>query len=236
MDIGILCSHCKQTFEMPRWVIIQMYKAIMSYSPLPKEELDLFKQLKDLKVIFDVGARDDTEYLELWPESEHHLFEPNPEFFEKLQEKVKGNVFANNFGLGEKEENKGYYSPLQGFLGSGNVPDNVTPDLVLPIQTLVKYVTDKGIETIDFLKIDTEGHDRKVILGAKGMWDKIRFIQYEHWGDPDNFNIRDLLASKFEMYNVGYRNVLCMNFKLVSERERNELRTYILDNKLKDLA
>jgi len=33
----------------------------MSYSPLPKEELDLFKQLKDLEVIFDVGARDDTE-------------------------------------------------------------------------------------------------------------------------------------------------------------------------------
>src|SRR3990167_3107314 len=100
-DIGILCSHCKRTFEMPRWVIIDMYKAIMSYSPIPKEEIELAKQLKDIKVVFDVGARTDIDYLELWPEAEFHLFEPNPESFKELEEKVKDkpNVFANNFGL-----------------------------------------------------------------------------------------------------------------------------------------
>ncbi len=32
----------------------------MSYARLPEKEIDLFKQLPDLKVIIDVGSRDDT--------------------------------------------------------------------------------------------------------------------------------------------------------------------------------
>ena len=53
IDIGYLCPNCKQVFEMPREEVIKMNKAIMSYSPIPTEELDLVKQLKDIKVIFD---------------------------------------------------------------------------------------------------------------------------------------------------------------------------------------
>ena len=68
-------------------------------TPIPKEELELFKQLTELKVIFDVGAREDTDYLDIWPDSEHHLFEPNPQFYP---------VFKNFDGLWDFSTSHGH--------------------------------------------------------------------------------------------------------------------------------
>ena len=212
----------------------------MTQTPIPKEELELFKQLKDLQVIFDVGARTDTDYLEIWPNSKHHLFEPNPEFFKELEEKVKDkpNVFANNFGLGDKNETRGYYHPLQSFLGNGNAPDNAKAEFstMLPIITLGKYVTENKIKQIDFLKIDTEGHDLYVLIGAYNWRNTIKYIQYEHWGEHNNKMIKGLLHDEFDIEDVGYRNMLCMNRNLVSEGERTRLKDYIKENKLCELV
>ena len=210
----------------------------MTQTPIPKEEIDLFKQLKDLKVIFDVGAREDVDYLEVWPDSEHHLFEPNPKFYPVLQVKTDGktNVFVNAFGLGDKEETRGYYEPLQAFIGSGGASEDATPHMLLPIKTFGWYVKEKGIKQVDFLKIDTEGHDIKVLLGAHDWFDTIHFIQYEHWGLVNNKMTIGLLQDHFEMHNVGYRNMFCMNKKLVSEEEKVRLRAYIEDNKLAELV
>src|SRR3990167_11074472 len=220
MEINhVVCPFCNNTVN----VIFPNNIKTMNQSLIPKEELDLFKQLKDLKVIFDVGARTDTDYLELWPEAEHHLFEPNPEFFQELEAKVKDkpNVFANNFGLGDKEEDRGYYSPLQAFVGSGGVNESGKVDWKLPIKTLGWYFKEKGLEKIDFLKIDTEGYDLNVLIGAYNWRDRIKFIQYEHWGEHNNKMIKGLLHDEFDIENVGYRNMFCMNRNLVSEEERN---------------
>lgn len=77
----------------------------MSYATLPSDEIEVFKKLPNLKVIFDVGSRDDLEYLEIYPNAEYHLFEPNPIFFHNLEENLKQRkferVYLNNFGLGD---------------------------------------------------------------------------------------------------------------------------------------
>ena len=210
----------------------------MSYSPIPKEELDLARQLQDIEVVFDVGARDDTDYLEIWPNAEFHLFEPNPLFYSILQAKIEGipNVFVNAFGLGDKEETKGYYNPLQAFVGSGSAPEDALTNLKFPIQTLGKYITDRKIESIDFLKIDTEGYDLKVLIGGYNWLSMIKFIQYEHWGEHNNKMTIGLIQDHFEVHNVGYRNMFCMNKNLVSEEEKARLRAYIVDNKLAELV
>ena len=235
MEINhVVCPFCNNTVN----VIFPNNIKTMDQSLIPKEELDLFKQLKDLKVIFDVGARTDIDYVELWPEAEHHLFEPNPEFFKELEIKVKDklNVFANNFGLGDTIGTKGYCSPLQAFLGSGGASEEAKADLFLPITTLARYLTDKNVDRVDYLKIDTEGHDLKVILGGYYWRNKIKYIQYEHWGEPNNKMIKGLLHDEFDIEDVGYRNMFCMNRNLVSEEERNRLKSYIRDNKLGELV
>ena len=77
----------------------------MEHTLIPTEELEVFKALKNIKVVFDVGARVDIDYLNIFPKATHHLFEPNPEFFKELKEKVgdRKNVYLNYYGLGDKE-------------------------------------------------------------------------------------------------------------------------------------
>ena len=206
---------------------------------IPKEELELFKQLKDLKVIFDVGARTDTDYLGLWPESQHHLFEPNPEFAKELREKVKDkpNVFVNEFGLGDKKTEEGYQTGLQSFIDSLAINNpNVTKDLILSIKSLDDYIRERELGRIDFLKIDTEGYELKILLGAMNWYHVIKYIQYEHWGKSNNLMIRGLLSEHFDAFDVGYRNVFCINRNLVDSTERQRLATYIVDNKLEELV
>ena len=211
----------------------------MTHTPIPKEEIELFRQLKDLKVIFDVGARTDVDYLEIWPESQHYLFEPNPEFFKELQEKIEGktNVHALNYGLGDRNGEMGYQNGLQSFVDSWitNNP-KAEGNVVLTTKTLDTYIHENDIEQIDFLKIDTEGYEIKVLLGATGWFHIIKFIQYEHWGKYNNLMIKGLLSEDFDTYDVGYRNMFCMNKNLVSEEERNGLSTYITEHKLAELV
>jgi FkbM family methyltransferase len=179
----------------------------MSYDQIPKEELDLFASLKDIKVVFDVGSRDDVDYVTLKPDIELHAFEPNPEFFVLLEKELKDrpDTYLNNFGLGDRDKKVVYNTNSQGFVdGEGNfLPSGAE----LPIKTLDGYVAEKGVQHIDFLKIDTEGYDFNVLLGGLKTIPKCRYIQYEHWSDIRRFHI--LLGRDFKMEYIGNRNVFC---------------------------
>jgi FkbM family methyltransferase len=179
----------------------------MEHTKIPVEELEVFKSLKDIKVVFDVGARADVDYLELKPKAKYHLFEPNPLFFAQLKERVgeRYNVQLNNFGLGDVVGMFPYSNTLQAF-SCGEAPVGETQQ-VLEIKTLDSYIIDHKIKRIDFLKIDTEGYDFKVLLGGSKAIAMARYIQYEHWDNKQQFH--DLLENDFYMEYIGYRNVLC---------------------------
>ena len=178
------------------------------HTPLPPEELDILKKLAaPFKVIIDVGARDDIDYFDIFPEAEFHLFEVNPEWFKQLEEKVgnRKNVYLNNYGLGDVEGTFSYNHSSQS-LDGGEAWSGET-DLKLPVKTLDWYIKEKGITQIDFLKIDTEGYDYKVLRGGEEALKMTRYLQYEHWNDLEQFH--DLLEKDFNMEYVGFRNVLC---------------------------
>lgn len=179
----------------------------MEHTKIPVEEIEVFKSLKDLKVIFDVGARADVDYLELNPNAEYHLFEPNPEFFAQLKEKVgdRKNVHLNNFGLGNEAGIFGYSNLYQAF-EKGETPIDGTQQ-TLEVRTLDSYIDEHKIKRIDFLKIDTEGYDYKVLLGGSKAIKLTHYIQYEHWDNLEQFH--ELLGNEFDMEYIGYRNVLC---------------------------
>jgi FkbM family methyltransferase len=182
----------------------------MEHTVIPQEELEVFKSLKNIRVVFDVGARADIEYLKIKPNIELHSFEPAPPFFKELTENAakttgKGKVFLNNFGLGDKKGVIDYDINRQAFW-EGECPVN-TKHVQLPVETLDWYVKEYKIKRIDFLKIDTEGYDYKVLLGGKNAIKLCRYIQYEHWDDKEQFH--KLLEKDFDMQYIGYRNVLC---------------------------
>ena len=64
---------------------------------------------------------------------------------------------------------------------------------IIPLQSFLKK---KKINRIDFLKIDTEGHEYKVILGLKKYISKVNLIMFEH--HYDNMIIKN--------YNFGKIN------------------------------
>lgn len=178
----------------------------INHTKIPQDELERFKNLPDIKVVFDVGARADTEYLDINPDIELHAFEPNPDFFKQLKEKVGDRkAHLNNFALGDVSGVAVYNEARQGFTG-GEEGTIITGEL-LPIRTLDGYMAEHGIEHIDFLKIDTEGYDFRVLLGGLKTIPKCRYIQYEHWNDQRRFHI--LLGQQFKMEYIGGRNVLC---------------------------
>jgi FkbM family methyltransferase len=201
---------------------------------IPRPELDLFNRLKNIKIVFDVGARIDVEYLELKPNIKLHIFEPNTEFFAELKRIVgnRENVFLNNYGLGDRECEVGYNNGHQAFIDGSSPTGEVNS--ILPIKTLNWYVKENKIKKIDFLKIDTEGYDYKVLIGASEIISNCKYIQYEHWNDKDCFH--RLLENRFDMEYIGYRNVFCMNRRLVDEKIREELKYYIKENKFAKLA
>lgn len=180
----------------------------MSFSQIPKSELEIFNSLSGVGVVIDVGARDDVDYIKMKPNIELHAFEPHPSFYKELK-KMIGNrpkTYLNNYGLGDVEGDFPYDSMRQMYVGSEEMGD-IHPTTTLPIKRLDDYVKEKGIRRIDFLKIDTEGYDYKVLLGARDTIKMCRYIQYEHWNERLKYH--DLLESDFYMTYIGHRNVLC---------------------------
>ncbi len=205
-----------------------------NHTLIPIEELVLFKKLPSLKVILDVGARADTDYLDMKPRAEHHLFEPNHLFFEELKTNVgKRKAYLNNFGLSNKAGSFFYNQGVQTIEGSEAYPGN--GDMLVKVKTLNGYIKQHDIKQIDFLKIDTEGNDYKVLLGGKKALPITRFIQYEHWNDKEEFH-KLLEPLGFHLEYVGYRNVLCINKNLVSGLVKDRLITFIRDNNMGALA
>lgn len=203
----------------------------MEHTLIPREELEVFRALPNISVVFDVGARADTDYWELKSGAIVHAFEPNPAFFMQLEDRVEEMGFAdrailNCCGLGDEQGEFFYNDAVQGFDG-GEAWTGETPKKY-PIQTLDWYVKENRIRQIDFLKIDVEGYDYKVLLGGKRMLPKCRFVQYEHWDNTEQYY--KLLEKDFEMEYIGYRNVLCMNRKLTTRFERQELKALIYKN------
>lgn len=173
------------------------------------EELKIFKELKDIQVVFDVGVRDSIDYVKIRPDAEYHFFEPNPFFYKKIRQKgfipFRTIVHLNNYGLGDIEKLVEYDYTLESFKDSLAKPTMC--DAPLQIRTLDGYTEAYGIKQIDFIKIDTEGYDLKVLQGGTKAIEMARYIQFETWDNLPEFEA--LLGDRFTFKDIGNRNVFC---------------------------
>lgn len=145
---------------------------------LMKFEEDYFEKIKDnCNVIFDVGVGDFSVFFN--KESyEVHYFEPFSTAFNKLKDFTISNkkFYLNNFGLGDKNEVLPYYE--EGSLYNRNLTNNIKDEC--QVKTGLEYCIEKNITKIDFLKIDVEGFETKVLLGFGDFLKNVRYIQFEY--------------------------------------------------------
>lgn len=180
------------------------------------EMLVLKNFLRSNDVVFDVGANvgDWTKtVLGINKNLSIYSFEPCKETFESLKKNsFPDNITLNNIGLGSKEEKKEFFvagndSTVNSVFEGNICGDNAHKEIV-DIDTVDGYCLKKGLKEIDFLKIDVEGFDYEVLLGAKTMFSnkKIGICQIEYGGTYINAGVllKDVF-SFFQNNTSGYK-------------------------------
>ena len=176
-------------------------------------EEQFFINIKDkINVIFDVGCRQDSEFINF--NGEVHYFDPINNFIEDLknQKNINKKSYFNNFGLGNENNEIYYYPRYQSFYDrtkSCGISDDLNKKLLI-IKKGKDYVINKNIETIDFLKIDTEGYELNVLRGFDNFLENIKIIQFEYGGTFLDNNTKLIDVIKYlqnkNFYKFAYLN------------------------------
>jgi FkbM family methyltransferase len=170
-----------------------------------------------IKTVFDVGANvGDWSAIAagLFPEAKIYAFEILPNIFAQLEDKLKitHNVKAYNVGLSDKEE-----ETLVNYVEANSALSTCLDDFseefhgLTPKREHCQTITGdifcerNSIQQIDFLKIDVEGFEGKVLKGFEGLLKKgaVKAIQFEYGyaSLSSNFFLKDFYKL-FNHYNM----------------------------------
>lgn len=144
-----------------------------------------------------------------------HAFEACSNTFDTLEHHLKQNNFEkrvhiNNFALSSSKGKQRFYSAGENAGTNGLYPMheiNLEEQTVTDVETetIDGYCTQNSISHIDYLKVDTEGHDLEVLYGGKGLFmaGAIDIAQFEYnhrW-----INSRHYLRDAFDYFEpMGY--------------------------------
>lgn len=178
-------------------------------------------------VIFDIGSHQGkiaTLMNHIYKNAKIYCFEPN-KFMNKNLKKIGKNIRICNYAIGDKVankkitinkidltntlsqiNNKSLYLKIKNFI----INKSKKKDEYKKIKMVsLKYFCKKNkIKHIDFLKIDVEGYEYKVLLGAKEIINKVKYIMIEV---QKNDMYKGYSAKKIENYLRKH------NFKLIKK-------------------
>lgn len=189
-------------------------------------------------MIFDVGAfhGDWTmAVLTRAPSATVHAFEPTPSSLATLSANLTGLAAVHGVALGNKPGHAKIYAPQESpdwtslyrrnLTQFGTSPDELG---VVPVQTLDDFCEAEGIDNIDLLKIDTEGHELSVLEGGQRLLSAgtISAIQFEFGGASIDARVflRDIIDRLGPQYKVS--RLLRDGLDRVHLDERAEIFTY----------
>lgn len=186
----------------------------MEISKDEKYYISLLKNIDTPLTIFDVGCNKGfyTEYLLNTIGKNHnlYLFDPSERFYNIVSEKFKtfDNIHIKNVGISDlNEQDINFYELISdndnvegmSSLNNRNVFSRYDYS-VNKINTinLDTFITEQNIDNIDFIKIDTEGQELKILNGLKDSFDKkiINLMQIEY-GDcaiENGYDLNDILS------------------------------------------
>lgn len=156
------------------------------------------------KCVFDIGANTG-EWSQLFakmnPSCFIHAFEIVPSTFEDLLRSTKdlGNVIPINLGLSDKEESISISLGNDSSMATGCKIEGMkshneyySEEIKCQVKKASDYMIEKNLQYIDFVKIDVEGMDLKVIKGFEDLLRNVRALQFEY--GIFNISSHDLLA------------------------------------------
>ena len=215
------------------------------------------KLIKVDPLIIDVGSKNGESvkrFSKIFKNFQCHCFEPSPSF-KNLYASYKNhkNIFLSNFGLSNKEEVKDFYILHQIGMSTLNKIDIKSKSLInkatyrgvkpeefikekikVKLFQLDKYIKKNKITKASILKIDVEGHESEVIIGAidsikKNVFDfieleinlsnfykkKINFLNIERFLIPNGYKFYGIdRAGNLNIYPNFTVNVLYISKRL----------------------
>ena len=191
---------------------------------IQKKIINFFRsKLNNKKIVFfDVGSHFGetvnlfNKYLGI---KEFHCFEASPKNFDILRNKImkfrhKDICYLNNFGVGQRNYetfinqtqesssstinnlnlNSNYFLRKLKVLNITDIK-NYIKKVPIKIRSLDYYIEKNDIQSIDILKIDTEGFEFEVLKGLKKNFHRVNFIYFEHHYDDmikKNYSFSDI--------------------------------------------
>ena len=205
------------------------------------EAVDIAADVKTLldkpaaPLLFDVGANEGQTILEMlrtFPSASIHSFEPSPRTFEQLGKQFgsRPNIKLYNLALGDEAGQMPFtvfndWSVNDSLLKPAwSSPAN---SVTVSVATLDQFCEQQSIEGIDWLKIDTQGYDLRVLRGAQSLLTsgRIRLVSAEaifnrmYDGQPSlcdllqfmagcNYRVNGFYEQEYISNKLSYCNVL----------------------------
>ena len=210
------------------------------------DSLNKFLITKENPVILDVGANKGQSikrYKQLFLNPLIHSFEPNIDeinILKKLYYNDK-NLFLNNLAVGKKKQNlENNIKATSGHSSFKNLIPNTTwikkrsksiniddtkytiKKVNTQIITLDDYASENNITNIDILKIDTQGFEDQVLMGAQKLLkeNRIDLIELE-------LIFSEIYENPLQIYDVE-KNLIPYNYKLFAiDKGGNLISNYI---------
>jgi FkbM family methyltransferase len=185
------------------------------------------------EIVFDVGAnigQSAKKYLDWFPKSKIYCFEPVKDTFYELQKNFKGNDHIHCFQLAFGASKRKGEMVLQGtpdifFLLDSTKSDLVNTEVVkekVDVETLDEFCSERQIDHISFLKIDTEGGDLDVLRGSENMLSKQTIDMVEVEAGMNCKNERHVPFETLKQYLESKKYFLFGIYEQVNERFAKE--------------
>jgi FkbM family methyltransferase len=191
------------------------WRAWRSYAPtrpsLDGTERHIYEALSTapVRIIFDVGANVgemSRRFAASFPAASVYAFEPVAESFAALERVAGPQIKPFHTAIGDRE---GRASIEYGANSLNHRIGLKGGQETTPITTIDAFAASHGIQHIDILKSDTEGHELHVLRGAAGMLPATRFILVEFGlasGDQQHVHLSELMRvlspAGFRMVNL----------------------------------
>jgi FkbM family methyltransferase len=167
------------------------------------------------RTVFDVGANVgnwSAEALAVWPDCSVHAFEVAPQTFDRLSERFqlsanRRRVILNCFGLSDENGSRQmFYYPDHPEITAPS-PWHGTAQAIsfdAQLSTGDTYCQTHAVDTIDFLKIDVEGAEYRVLKGfaERLAAQKVHCLQFEYGAFATQTKI--LLGDYYNFLSQGY--------------------------------
>ena len=179
--------------DSPAFASVLAVMRRMLGGPPKRRRAPLFKILRrstpldEFHVVLDVGAHlghATDQYLQHFPNARVWSFEPTPATCDRLRAR-----FASEPRVEVRQEALGSSRSIAPLVAAGTsvmnrIVDHEDPDgryERVSVRTGDDFLAEAGLPEVDFLKIDTEGHDLQVLIGFTAALRRkaIRFLQVE---------------------------------------------------------